>query len=137
MAGSSGKAGLIFLLLVSLVLTILVIPGVGLETRSIGSFPAWQQTLFMEGGPIVLVLNLLALALATWRAKAGAVLAILVGLAVLVFSTVGLLGFGAPAVPMNLVWIEVLHILDGLGLVLFGGIVLSRPSQPPQPIVPP
>ena len=134
MSENAGKGALLGFLVVSLLLTILVIPGVGLETRNLSSFPSWQQLLFMDGGPIVLVLNVLAIGLTAWRARAGAGLAILVGLATLALSSVGLGGFGAPTVPTALVVIEVLHILAALGLIVVGAKALRRPAPlPPAP----
>lgn len=117
---------LIVFLLASIALTVLVIPGVGFESRSLSAFPAWQQPLFMIGGPIVLILHVVALALLAWRARAGGAVATLVGLLVLVLSTVGLLGLGAPPVPTPLLVIEPLHILVGLGTVLLGGAIAGR-----------
>lgn len=135
MARLVGRLSLLLLLVLSILLTVLVIPGVGLETRGIGSFPTWQQSLFSVGGPIVLLLNLAAVGLVAWRLRAGAGLSIPVGLADLLLSTVGLVGFGAPPPPAALVPIEILHLLVALGLVIISAAILIRPRDRPEPIV--
>ena len=127
---AAGMLGL--LLVVSIVLTIAVIPGVGLETRSGTDFPAWENSVFMIGGPILLVLTVVALlALARWP-RGAAALAILVAVLTLGISAVGLGGFGASPVPRGVYLADLLHVVDALATLLVGAALL-RPATPARP----
>ena len=130
-----GRRGLAWILLafliLSIALTVAVIPGVGIETRGTSAFPSWQNMLFTDGGPIALILAVVAaITVLPWN-RVGASLGILSGLLALILSIIGLAGFGAAVAPTGVIASDVVHLLVAIGIIAVGAGVLS--SRPPSP----
>jgi hypothetical protein len=126
----------IVLLVTSFILAVAVITGLGLETRDISVFPSWQASLFKYGGLAVFITTILAAGTIYRWVKIGAPLAIISALVSLILSIVGVALFGAPAAPLGVVVIDIIHIIVALAIVYFAAILWRQrlqktPSTPP------
>ena len=120
---------LVVLLIVSILLAISVITGVGIETRNLSAFPSWQAGLFMYGGPVMIVISIIAAAAVMKWVRIGAPLAMLSAILSLIFSIVGIALFGAPAAPSGVVVVDGFHLIVALAIVYFALMVWRQPSQ--------
>ncbi len=113
---------LIGLLAISILLSISVITGVGLETRDLSVFPSWQASMFMYGGPVMIIISLAAIGTVASRPKIGLPLAVISAGLSLLFSVVGIGQFGAPDAPMGVVVADVIHIVVAVGVIGFSAM---------------
>ena len=137
MTGRGAAGATVFFLIISIILTILVIPGVGFETRPSADFPSWQTSLFMIGGPILILVSLLGAATALRWNRVGGSLAVLSGLISLCLSSVGLAMLGATAIPSGVRWVDIAHLVVSLLLLPLGAVTARRRPPIPAPPSPP
>ena len=119
------------LLALSILLAISVITGVGIETRDLSVFPSWQASMFMYGGPIMIILSLVAIGTVVRWTKIGAPLAIVSAILSILFSAVGVALLGAPEAPLGVTVVDGIHMVIAAGIVYLAVMMWRKPAKVP------
>ena len=120
---------LIGLLALSILLAISVITGIGIETRDLSVFPSWQASMFMFGGPIMIILSIAAIGTVVKWPKIGAPLAIVSAILSILFSIVGIALFGAPDAPVGVTVVDGIHLIVAIGIIYLAIMVWRQPDK--------
>ena len=120
---------LIGLLALSILLAISVITGIGIETRDLSVFPSWQASMFMFGGPIMIILSIAAIGTVVKWPKIGAPLAIVSTILSILLSIVGIALFGAPDAPVGVTVVDGIHLIVAIGIIYLAIMVWRQPDK--------
>ena len=122
---------LIGLLALSILLAISVITEVGIETRDLSVFPSWQASLFMYGGPIMVIISLVAIGTVVRWTNIGAPLAIVSAILSILFSAVGIALLGAPEAPLGVTVVDGIHMIVAAGIIYLAAMMWRKPAKAP------
>jgi len=119
---------IIGLLALSVMLAISVVPGVGIERRPLELFPDWQVTMFMVGGPVMIIFSLAAIGAILKWVQLGAPLAIVSAFLSFLFAILVIAGFGSPS-PIGVTDIDTIQIMVNLATIYLAVIIWRQPAS--------
>ena len=124
---SKTQLAIIGLLALSVLLAISVVPGVGIERYPLSFFPNWQVTMFMYGGPAMIILSLTAIGAVLKWTRIGAPLAIVAASLSFLFAILVIYGFGSPA-SLGVIDIDTIQVMVNLATMYLAVVIWRQPT---------